>query len=52
MDLEQEPQNEDTDLMSRTPQVISQYPPPPVSEPTPNEQGDVVLLDDDLVMEV
>lgn len=52
MELEQEPQHEDVDLMPRAPQVIPQSSPPPIIEPTPSEQGDVVPLDDDLIMDV
>lgn len=52
MELEQEPQHEYVDLMSRAPQVIPQSPPPPAAEPTPSEQGDVVILDDDPIMDV
>jgi len=52
MDLEQESHNEYTDLMQRVPQVISQSPLPPVSEPTLSEQGDVFLLNDDTIMDV
>lgn len=32
MELEQEPKNEDIYLMLREPEVISQSPPPPISE--------------------
>ena len=52
MELEQEPQNEDTDLMPRALEVMSQSRPLPVSKPVPSEQGDIVILDDDLVMDV
>jgi len=52
MELEQEPQDHDTDLMSRTSEVAPLSPPPTESEPAPSEQGWVVLLDDDLVMDV
>ncbi len=38
--------------MSSAPQVTNQSPPPPVAEPSPSEGGDVVPLDDDLVMDV
>lgn len=36
----------------QAPQIICQSPPPPVSEPILSKQGDIVLLDDDLVMDV
>ena len=52
MELEKELQCEDTTLILKEPQVIPQSPLPPVAEPTPREQGDVSLLDDDLVMDV
>jgi len=38
--------------MQRAPEVISQSPPPPVSEPALSEQGEVFLLDDDPFMDV
>lgn len=38
--------------MSNAPQVIIQSPPPPVTELAPSEEGDIVPLDNDLVMEV
>lgn len=52
MELEQESQWEDTDLILKASHVISQSPPPPVVEPSPSEQGDTILLDDDPVMDV
>lgn len=52
MELEHETHNEYTDLMPREPQVISQSPPPVVSEQASSEQGDVFLLDDDPVRDV
>ena len=52
MELEHEPHNEEINLMTRAPDVISQSPPPPVSEPILSEQGDIVLLDDDPIMDV
>lgn len=52
MEMEQEPQNEYTDLMSRAPKVISQSLPPPVSKLIPSEQGYIVFLDDDMVLDV
>jgi len=52
MEMENEPQNKDVDLMSNTPKVTIQSPPPPATEPTSIEEGDVVPLDDDLVMDV
>lgn len=51
MELEQDPQNEETDLISRAHKATSQSPPPVVLEPVPREQGYVFLLDDDLVMD-
>jgi len=38
--------------MSRAPEVIPQSPPPLAAEPTSREQGGVLPLDDDLVMDV
>lgn len=52
MELEQEPQHQDIDLMPRTSKVAPQSPPPLELEPIPSEQGDFVLLYDDLVMDV
>ena len=52
MELRQEPHNKDNDLMLRAPKVTSQSPPPRVSELFTSEQGEVVLLDDDPVMDV
>lgn len=52
MEFEHEPQNEDTNLMTRAHEVTSQSPPPLVSEPILSEKEEVVLLDDDLVMDV
>lgn len=52
MDFAQGPQNEDTNLMRRASKVTSQSPPPPMSKPVPSEQGDNVILDDDLVMDM
>ena len=52
MEMDQEPQNEDVDLMPSTPHVTIQSPPPLAAEPTPSEEGDVVPLDGDLVMDV
>ena len=52
METEQEPQDQDTDLMSRAFEVTPQSLPPPESQPVPSEQGDFFLLDDDPVMDV
>lgn len=52
MELEQEEQDQDTNLMPRKFEVAPQSPPPPESKPVPNEKGEVVLLDDDLVMDM
>lgn len=52
MNFWDEPQNDDTKLMLRAPKVTSQSPPPLVLEPFLSEQGEVILLDDDLVMDV
>ena len=48
----QEPQDQDIDLMPRASEVAPQSPPPSESQPVPSEKGEVVLLDDDLVMDV
>ena len=52
MEVGDEPHNEDTDLMLRSPEVKYQSPPTLVSKPVPSEQGQVVLFDDDSVMDV
>ena len=51
MEMEQEPQNEDVDLMLRAPQVTIFSPPPPTVELAPGEEGEVVPLDNDMVMD-
>ncbi len=52
MDMEEEPQDQDIDLMPRTSEVSPQYPPPLESKHVPSDQGEVVLLYDDSVMDV
>lgn len=52
MDLEQEPQDQDTNLMLRASEVVPQSLLPPKSKPVQKEKGEVVLLDDDLKMDV
>ena len=52
LELEHDTQHEYVDLMLRAPQVIPQSPPPPAVETSPREQGYVVLLDDDPIMNV
>lgn len=39
METEQEPQDQDTDLMPRAFKVAPQSLPPPESQPVPSEQG-------------
>lgn len=50
--MEEEPQNQDLDLIPSAPQVTIQSPPPIAAEPTQSEEGDYFPLDDDLVMDV
>ena len=52
MELGHEPHDQDTDLISRAPDVTPQSPPPPVSDSVLIEQGEVFLLDDDPMMDV
>lgn len=52
MEMEQEPQDQDTDLMPKASKVAPQSPPPPESQLVPSEQGEVVLFDDDLEMDM
>ena len=52
MESESEPQDEEVDLMPSAPQVTVQSPPPPAIELAPNEEGDILPLDDDLVTDV
>jgi len=52
MEFGQEPHDQDTDLMPRASKVGPQSPPPPVSELVLSDQGEVILLDDDPVMDV
>ena len=50
--MEQDPQNEDVDLMPSTLQVTIQSPPPPPIDPSLSKEGDVVPFDDDPMMDV
>jgi len=52
MDLGQEPHEQDIDLMSRAPKVTSQSLATPILELVLSEQGMVLLLDDDPIMDV
>lgn len=52
MELGQDQQGQDTNLMLRVLEVTSQSPPAPVLELVLSKQGEVFLLDDDLVMDV
>lgn len=52
MELEQEPHNKDIDLMLKEPKVISHSPPSPFLELVLTKQGDIALVDNDLVMDV
>lgn len=52
MELELEPRNEDVDLMLSAPQVIIQSPPPLAAEPASSEEGAIIPLDDDMVMDL
>lgn len=52
MEFGQGPQDQDIDLMPKASEVTPQSPPPPISEPVPSEQGEVFLLNDDLMMDV
>lgn len=52
MELEQEPQDQETDLMPRASEAAPQSLPPLESKIVPREKGEVVFLDDDLVMDM
>lgn len=52
MELEPEPQDEDVGIMCSAPQIIVQSPPPPTVELTLREEGDIVPLDHDPVLNV
>lgn len=52
MELGLELQDENLDLIPSSQQAIVQTPPPPVSEPSLSEEGEIVPLNDDLVMDV
>lgn len=52
MEEESEPQNQDVKLMQNTQQVIIQCPPPPASELAPSEEGEVLPLDNDPIMDM
>lgn len=52
MEVGMESLNEDVDLMPSAPQASSQTPLPLATKKAPSEEGEVVPLNDDLVMDV